>query len=89
MKLTENLDRLLEMAEQDLALPGFLPDPAGRKMHKMVQDLGSTILGEKSRLSGGFTWYKYEKSTSQRYKGTKKEEPESSDSSGFQGYFLT
>ena len=32
-------------------------------MHKMVQDSGSTILGEKSPFSEGFRQYKYKKST--------------------------
>lgn len=41
-------------------------------MHKMVQDLGSTILGEKSPSSQGFRQYKYKKSTSGGGSGKKK-----------------
>ena len=41
-------------------------------MHKMVQDLGSTILGEKSPSSQGFRQYKYKKSTRQSGSGKKK-----------------
>ena len=41
-------------------------------MHKMVQDLGSTILGEKSPSSEGFRQYKYKKSTRQGGSGNEK-----------------
>ena len=41
-------------------------------MHKMVQDLGSTIWGEKSPISGGFRQYKYKKSTRQSGSGNEK-----------------
>ena len=41
-------------------------------MHKMVQDLGSTILGEKSPSSQGFGQYKYKKSTRQSGSGGEK-----------------
>lgn len=41
-------------------------------MHKMVQDLGSTILGEKSPFSQGFRQYKYKKSTRQSGSGNEK-----------------
>lgn len=41
-------------------------------MHKIVQDLGSTTLGEKSPVSWGFRQYKYKKSTRQKYKGKRK-----------------
>ena len=41
-------------------------------MHKMVQDLGSTILGEKGPSSQGFRQYKYKKSTMQSGSGKKK-----------------
>ena len=47
-------------------------------MYKIVQDLGSTTLGEISPFSWGFRQYKYKKSTSQKYKGMKKEGTESS-----------
>ena len=52
-------------------------------MHKIVQDLGSTTLGEISPVSWGFRQYKYKESTRQKYKGMKKEEPESSGSPCF------
>ena len=47
-------------------------------MHKIVQDLGSTTLGEKSPFSWGFRQYKYKKSTRQKYKGMRKEGTECS-----------
>lgn len=47
-------------------------------MHKIVQDLGSTTLGEISPVSWGFRQYKYKKSTRQKYKDIKKEGTESS-----------
>ena len=46
----------------------------------MVQDVEGTILGEISPISWGFRQYKYKKSTRQKYKGIKKEEPESTGS---------
>ena len=42
-------------------------------MHKIVQDLGSTTLGEISPILWGFRQYKYKKSTRQKYKDIKKE----------------
>ncbi len=59
------------------------------EMHKMVQDSASTILGENSRLSGGFTWYKYKKSTSHQYRDTKKRSRKVPTPQYFKGYFLT
>ena len=53
-------------------------------MHKIVQDLGSTTLGEISPFSWGFRQYKYKykykykKSTRQKYKDIKKGGTESS-----------
>ena len=41
-------------------------------MHKMVQDLGSTILGRKSPFPEGFRWYKYKKSIRRSGSGNEK-----------------
>lgn len=58
-------------------------------MHKMVQDLGSTILGEKSPSSEGFRQYKYKKSTRHSGSGDKKEGTESSVPPVKSGILLT
>ena len=58
-------------------------------MHKIVQDLGSTTLGEISPILWGFRQYKYKKSTRQKYKGMKKEGTESSVPPVKSGILLT